>query len=419
MRAEILATGDEIRTGSLVDSNSAFISERLEQNGVEVVRHHAVGDDLSVLINVLREIAARTDVAVVTGGLGPTQDDLSAEAAASAAGVELELDQRALDDISAFFDRRGRAMSGSNRKQAYVPKGAFCLYNPHGTAPGFEIAIGQCTFYFLPGVPNEMKPMLEQQVLPRLQNRLGTGHLFRLSRVVSTFGLPESVVGERVAGIEQHFPEIKLGLRAKFPEIQVKLYLNGEDKDSGEQTLAAAVRWSVDRLQPHVFSTHERSLAAEVGELLKQRSATLALAESCTGGLLGNWITNTAGSSDYFLFSAVVYSNECKVKVLGVSEDTLKNFGAVDEETARQMAQGAQKVAGATFGLATTGIAGPGGGTKEKPVGTICVGLATPDEVKSLRFTLSFGQRLMNKRLFAMIALDFLRRHLTGDGSTV
>lgn len=415
MKAEILATGDEIRTGALVDSNSAFIAERLEQNGVEVARHHAVGDDLPVLVDVLREIAARVEVAVVTGGLGPTQDDLSAEAAARAAGVGLALDQRALDDIAAFFDRRGRTMSDSNRKQAYIPKGAVCLYNALGTAPGFELTIGKCTFYFLPGVPNEMKPMLQQLVLPRLQARLGAAQQFRLSRVVSTFGLPESVVGERVTGIEKEFPGIKLGLRAKFPEIQVKLYFNTEDKSSGEKTLADAVQWTIDRLQPHVFSTQERTLAAEVGELLRQRGATLALAESCTGGLVGNWITNSAGSSDYFLLSAVVYANDCKVKVLGVSEETLIRNGAVDEETACQMAAGARRTAGATYGLATTGIAGPGGGTEEKPVGTICVGLATAEETRSMRLTLSFGQRLMNKRLFAMIALDFLRRHLDGE----
>lgn len=412
MKAEILATGDEIRTGALVDSNSAFIAERLEQNGVEVVRHHAVGDDLPVLVDVLREIADRVEVAVVTGGLGPTQDDLSAEAAARAAGVGLALDQRALDDIAVFFARRGRTMSDSNRKQAYIPEGAVCLYNALGTAPGFELTLGTCTFYFLPGVPNEMKPMLQQLVLPRLQARLGAARQFRLNRVVSTFGLPESVVGERVAGIEEEFSGIKLGLRAKFPEIQVKLYFNTEDKSSGEKTLADAVQWTIDRLQPHVFSTRERTLAAEVGELLRQRGATLALAESCTGGLVGNWITNSAGSSDYFLLSAVVYANDCKVKVLGVSEKTLIRSGAVDEETARQMAAGARRAAGATYGLATTGIAGPGGGTEEKPVGTICVGLATADGTRSMRLTLSFGQRLMNKRLFAMIALDFLRRHL-------
>jgi nicotinamide-nucleotide amidase len=412
MQAEILATGDEIRTGALVDSNSAHIAGLLEQNGIEVTRHHAVGDDLTTLIAILREIGGRADVAVVTGGLGPTQDDLSSEAAAQAAGVELMLDPRALQDIEAFFGRRGRPMSDSNRKQAYFPQGARCLYNALGTAPGFAMAIGRCTFYFLPGVPTEMKAMLEEQVIPSLLSAMGAGRQFRLIRVVSTFGLPESVVGERVAGVESAFPGVKLGLRATFPEIQVKFYLNTADQTIGEQTLNNAVQWAVARLQPNVFSTQERTLAAEVGEMLRQQGATLALAESCTGGLVADWLTNTPGSSDYFLFSAVVYANASKMSVLGVSEETLASRGAVDEETAVQMAQGARRIAGATYGLATSGIAGPSGGSPEKPVGTICIGLATPTESTSRRLVLSFGQRGMNKRLFAMLALDLLRRHL-------
>lgn len=418
MRAEILATGDEIRTGALVDSNSALIAESLEQNGVETTRHHAVGDDLPTLVAVLKEIGGRADAAVVTGGLGPTQDDLSAAAAAQAAGVSLVPDARALEEIEAFFRKRGRPMSDSNRKQAYFPLGARCLYNALGTAPGFQMRIDRCTFFFLPGVPHEMRAMLHEQVLPVLNALQGETFQSRLARVVSTFGLPESTVGERVAGITTAFPDIKLGFRAKFPEIQVKLYLNTSDEAQGHATLAEAVQWVCDRLEPHVFSVSEHTLAAEVGEMLKQRGATLALAESCTGGLVSNWLTNTAGSSDYFLFSAVVYSNWSKVKVLGVSEETLADKGAVDEETARQMAEGARLAAQATYGLSTTGIAGPGGGSAEKPVGTVCIGLAGPEGSVSRKFTLSFGQRLMNKQLFAMLALDFLRRHLSaGDKS--
>jgi nicotinamide-nucleotide amidase len=414
MQAEILATGDEIRTGTLVDSNSALIAELLEQHGIEVTRHLAVGDDLSMLVAVLKEIGARADAAVVTGGLGPTQDDLSAEAAAQAAGVSLVADARALEEIEAFFRKRGRPMSDSNRKQAFFPQGARCLYNALGTAPGFQMRIDRCTFFFLPGVPHEMRAMLHEQVLPALHALQGTAPQFRLTRVVSTFGLPESIVGERVAAITELYPDIKLGLRAKFPEIQVKLYLNCADAAQGEARLAEVVRWARERLTPNVFSVNERSMDAEVGELLRQRNATLAVAESCTGGLIANWLTNTPGSSDYFLLSAVVYANDSKVKVLGVSEETLARQGAVDEETARQMAEGARRAAGATYGLATTGIAGPGGGSAEKPVGTICSALAGPDETISRRLTLSFGQRQMNKQMFAMLALDLLRRYLTG-----
>jgi nicotinamide-nucleotide amidase len=414
MLAEILATGDEIRTGALVDSNSAHIAQVLELNGVEVTRHQAVGDDLAMLVAVLGEIGARADVAVVTGGLGPTQDDLSSEAAAQAAGVELMEDRRALEEIEAFFRKRGRAMNPSNRKQALFPRGAVCLYNALGTAPGFRMAIGRCTFFFLPGVPHEMRAMLDEQVIPEVLRMHGGPREFRMTRVVSCFGLPESAVGEKVAGIADRFPAVKLGLRAKFPEIQVKLYLNGSDEASGQRMLSEAVDWVAGQLGPNAFSLTERTMAEEVGELLNQNGATLGLAESCTGGLIADWLTNTAGSSDYFLFSAVTYANAAKVNVLGVSEETLARCGAVHEETARQMAEGARRTAGATYGLAVTGIAGPGGGSPEKPVGTVCMGLSDAGQVLTRKFTINFGQRSMNKRVFAMLALDFLRRRMLG-----
>lgn len=414
MRAEIVATGDEIRTGALVDSNSAYLADLLELNGIEVVRHHAVGDDMAVLVDLFGEVSRRADVAVVTGGLGPTQDDLSTAAAARAAGVQLIEDPRALAEIEAFFKTRGRPMNPSNRKQALFPDGARVLYNRMGTAPGFQVTIGGCLFFFMPGVPNEMRVMFEEQILPALQSKQGKARQFRMVRVISTFGLPESAVGEKMAPIADLFPDIKLGLRAKFPEIQVKLYYNALDEEQGRARLAEALQWAAGQLQPYVFSLDERAMAAEVGELLRQRGATLALAESCTGGLVANWVTNTPGSSDYFLFSAVTYANAAKVQVLGVQPETLNRCGAVHEETAEQMAAGARRLAGATYGLATTGIAGPDGGTPEKPVGTICIGLATPDTVLSRRVTLSFGRRLMNKKLFAMLALDLLRRHLSG-----
>ena len=414
MQAEIVATGDEIRTGALVDSNSAYLADLLELNGIEVVRHHAVGDDMTVLVDLFAEIGRRSHIALVTGGLGPTQDDLSSAAAAQAAGVELVEDRRALEEIEAFFQRRGRPMNPSNRKQALFPEGSTVLYNRMGTAPGFQLRIGGCDFSFMPGVPNEMRAMFEEQVLLQLQTAQGQGRQFRMVRVVSTFGSPESAVGEKVAALTERFPDIKLGLRAKFPEIQVKLYLNTSDEAEGRQRLAAAERWVGEQLQPYVFSFEERTMAAEVGSLLLERGATLALAESCTGGLVANWVTNTPGSSGFFLFSAVTYANDAKMKVLGVQEETLTRCGAVHEETAQQMAEGARRVSGATYGLATTGIAGPDGGTEEKPVGTICIGLATPEETLSRKLTLSFGRRLMNKRLFAMLALDLLRRHLNG-----
>jgi nicotinamide-nucleotide amidase len=354
MKAELLATGDEIRSGALVDSNSAHIAERLEENGIEVLRHTSVGDHLGTLVSTLREVARRVDVAVVTGGLGPTTDDRSAEAAAGAAGVELALDENALENVESFFRKFNRPMTASNRKQAMLPQGCKILLNPVGTAPGFSLAIESCLFFFLPGVPYEMKRMLNDHVVPAINALQGDTAMHSRVKTITTFGLPESLAGEKVAGVEAAFPGIQLGLRANFPQIQVKLY--GREKTAAvlDQRLAEAGDWAIERLGKHVISENGEAMEAVVGKLLVQRGATIALAESCTGGLLANWLTNVAGSSDYFLFSGVTYSNQAKVKVLAVRPETLDTYGAVHEETAREMADGARRLAGATYGLFTS-----------------------------------------------------------------
>ena len=414
MKAEILATGDEIRSGALVDSNSAFIAEKLEENGVEVIRHSCVGDDLSILAATLAEIGQRVDVCVVTGGLGPTTDDRSAEAAALAAGVDLKRNDEALANVERFFKAFKRPMTASNRKQADLPAGAKVLFNPVGTAPGFAVTIGGGRFFFLPGVPYEMKRMLEGYVIPDLLDMQGDAAMHSRVRTITTFGLPESLAGEKSAGVEAAFPGIKLGLRANFPQIQIKLYCRDGDAKRLEQRLDQAGRWVVERLGKHVISENGESMPAVIGRLLLKQSATLALGESCTGGLLANWLTHVAGSSGYFLFSGVTYANQAKMDMLGVDPQTLDAYGAVHEETARQMALGARRLAGATYGLATSGIAGPDGGTEEKPVGTVCIGFAGPECSFGKRLFFPFGKRLMNKKIFAMAALDVLRKELLG-----
>jgi nicotinamide-nucleotide amidase len=412
MNAEILATGDEIRTGALVDSNSAHIAEVLTMHGLEITRHSAVGDNLNELKAILLEIAGRADVAIVTGGLGPTQDDLTAEAIARAAGCELQLNDLAMETVTRFFRERQRTMTASNRKQACLPQNAEVLDNPVGTAPGFVLKIDKCTFFCLPGVPYEMKKMLNDQVLPRVAALSGGVRNYCRVHTLATFGFPESAVGEKLAGLETLFPDITVGLRAKFPEIQVKLYWTGSDETQGLQVLEASGKWVAEQMGDRLFSTGGQTMAAVVGDLLIARDASLAVAESCTGGLISNWLTNTPGSSNYFLMSAVTYANSAKMDILGVSSDTLNSVGAVHEKTAEEMACGARRAAGADFGLATTGIAGPHGGTEEKPVGTVCIAVTGPEQTLSKRYLFTFGRRLMNKRIFAMAALDMLRRAL-------
>lgn len=408
--AEILSTGDEIRTGTIIDANASYIAQQLELMGVNVTRHNSVGDDLDSIASVLEEIGRRSDIAVVTGGLGPTSDDLTAQAAANAMHSPLVRDETALEEIRTFFHRKHIPMGPSNEKQAYLPEGSERLPNSIGTAPGFSATIGQCDFFFLPGVPSEMKHMLKTHVLPRIKDKYRMEDAVRV-KTVSTFGLPESTTGERLAGFTEQFPSIRLGFRSHFPEIHVKLYERGADGSSRE--LEAAANWVIGKLGPVVFSTDELSMEEVVGELLRCENATLAVAESCTGGLIANWITNISGSSDYFLFSGVTYSNEAKIRYLGVSPKTLEKYGAVSTETAAEMAEGAKRMSGATYAISTSGIAGPSGGSAEKPVGTVCIGLATPQNINSFKFVLpSFG-RTMNKRLFAMKALDILRLRLS------
>lgn len=414
MIAEIMATGEEIRSGEVIDSNSAYIAAKLEENGITAARHTCVGDDLGFLVAAIKEIGNRADIAVVTGGLGPTTDDLTAEAAARACGVELALNSSALQSVENFFKARRREINPASRKQAFLPAGAECLQNPSGTAPGFRLQIDRCLFYFLPGVPAEMRRMMSEIVLPQLIERMGEQRRFCRSRTLSTFGLTESQTAERLDGLEEAFPQISLGLQIRFPAIQVKLYARSSNARQLNDDLEAAARWVVDRIGAKVFSQQGEPMEKVVGHLLKTKQTTLALAESCTGGLIADLLTNVSGSSDYFVFSGVTYSNQAKIDVLKVSPETLGKHGAVHEQTAIEMAKGARRVSGADYGLATSGIAGPTGGTAEKPVGTVCIGLATPERTAGHRFHFWSGRRTMNKQMFAMAALDVLRRELLG-----
>ncbi|MGD2271238.1 MAG: CinA family nicotinamide mononucleotide deamidase-related protein [Desulfobacterales bacterium] len=412
MRAEILSTGDELRSGAVLDSNSAHIAQQLEDAGIEVMRHTCVGDDVANLVAAMTEIGNRADIAVVTGGLGPTPDDVSALSAARAAGAELILDMAALASVQEFFRTRKLPLSPSNEKQAMLPQGAEPLPNPVGTAPGFSLKIQRCQFFFLPGVPSEMQLMFAEQVLPRIAKLQGKQREFSGVRNIVTFGLTESATGEKLAHFAHNFSDIKLGLRVMFPEIHIKLYARSTDEDYLNDALARASEWILQKIGKRVVSLSGDSMEAVIGELLRRDRATLAVAESCTGGLISHRITSIPGSSDYLLLSAVAYSNDAKLNVLGVPSAVIDRCGAVHEETAACMAQGVRQVAGATYGLSTTGIAGPTGGTDAKPVGTVCIGLAGPEGTFGKRYHFPFQDRSMNKQIFSHTALNRLRLSL-------
>ena len=409
MRAEILATGEEIRSGSVIDTNSAFIALRLEEAGIEVRRHCCVGDDIDELAAVLKEISKRSDVAIVTGGLGPTEDDVTAEAVALAVGVELALSSEALESVNAFFNKRQRLYSPANRKQAQLPIGSVCISNPIGTAPGFHIKLDGCTVYCLPGVPIEMRRMFSDDVLPMIRSASGRS---ALKKHLTVFGMTEAAVAEQLSGFETVFPQLRLGLCAVFPEISVRVSIRSGYDGDADKNAEDADAWIKERLAHRILSIDGESMAEVVGNLLRKLESTIAVAESCTGGLIANMLTDVSGSSDYFKFCAVTYSNQSKIDILGVDSRTIDRCGAVHEDTAIEMAEGVRLRADADYGLSTTGIAGPTGGTTGKPVGTVCIGLSGPTGSQARRYNFRFDDRELNKKMFAYTALNNLRRRL-------
>ncbi len=412
MIAEILSTGNEVLAGAVVDSNAAFIAETLEAAGVEVKRHICVGDDTVDISAAVTESVRRADVLVITGGLGPTGDDVTAAAVARAAGVSLAFCAEAQKSIEAFFASRGLEMRSADDKQALLPAGADCLANPVGTAPGMALTIGRCRVFVLPGVPHEMEAMLTGTVLAQLESIEGAPRPVSAVRRLSVFGLPESEVGRLLMALPEGFPEVRYGIRVQFPEIYITLSTRQPDPESAAAVVVEAAGWVQKTIGDCLFSLSGLSLEAEVGRLLAAAGATVSVAESCTGGLVADLLTSVPGSSDYFLFSGVTYANQAKTDILGVPTAVLASRGAVSEETAGAMARRVRELTGATYGLATSGIVGPGGGTGGKPVGTICLGLATPETVAARTLHLSFQNRAMNKRIFAFAALEILRRHI-------
>lgn len=417
INAHVLSTGNEVLLGDIVDTNSAFLCRRLKSSGVTVIKTSAVRDDMTALVREIESIASSVDVCVMTGGLGPTSDDLTAAALAEAAGVKLELDTAALNSMKKYFDKRGFDFTPANEKQAMLPQGAKFMENLHGTAPGFSMTLNRCRFFCMPGVSREMERMFDLKVRPKLYEMTGHAGEIQVIRLM-VFGMPESRAGQALSGFTLQFPAIHLGFRIRFPMIEVKLSrLNEVVSDSqeglgGAREMNQAKLWVMEKLGPKVISDQGLTLAQEVGRLLTKRGQTLSVAESCTGGLVAHLITDVPGASDYFLFSATTYANSAKEAILNVSRQTLENNGAVDETTALEMAIGVRTAGGSDWAVSTTGIAGPSGGTEAKPVGTVCIGVAGPLGAHSQRFMLDRGDRERNKQLFAAMALEMLRREL-------
>ncbi len=413
MQIELIATGDELLNGTIADTNGAFLCERLAALGLPARRGATVRDRREDIVLALRTAAARADVVVVSGGLGPTSDDVTLECAAEAAGVELTTDEPTAAAIRARLGRRGIACTPNNLRQARVPAGAKVYPNRFGTAPLVELALGSARLYFLPGVPREFRGLAEEIVLPAL-GRLAAGAPVRRVRLLRCYGAAESHLDHALAGLEAAHPGIELGYRTTLPENHVRLVAvgaAGEPASAVEARLSAAVAEARRRIGVACFSDDGRGLPALLGELLVARGATVALAESLTGGLACGLLTDPPGASRYARMSLVAYVDEVKRDVLGVPGELLARHGAVSEPVARAMAERARAIARADFGLSCTGLAGPEGDASGQPVGTVFTALATASGSRAERHAFG-GDRDRVRAFSAHATLDALRRDL-------
>ena len=410
MKTAILSIGDELLLGEVVDTNSARIAARLADEGIATVRKLTVGDDEAGIAAALQELARGHDVVIATGGLGPTDDDVTARAAARATGRRLVLNDEAMARLKEFFARLGREMHPANGRQCLLPAKAELIPNPAGTASGFHLLLDGCLLIFLPGVPSEMAVMLEESVVSLVLARRSGRQRTRTS-TLTVFGLSEAEIGARLSDIDRSRPGLGVAYCVEYPMVQVKLRATGEDETALTALLedgAAIVR---ERLGDHVVAGGGETIDTVVARLFRETGMTLSLAESCTGGLIAGRITAVAGSSGYFLLGAVTYSNDAKSNLLGVPGDILAEQGAVSAEVARAMARGARKLAGSDLALAVTGIAGPEGGSPDKPVGTVFIALADRAGCSAKGYHFS-GDREKIRTITAITAMDWLRRRL-------
>ena len=408
-RAAILSTGDELTTGRIADTNAQWIADKLFELGIDVVTVVTVGDYPERLEWAWRQALSQADVVISTGGIGPTADDLTTETVGAVLGRKLVEDGPSADRMRKFFASRGVDMPLNNLKQAMVPEGYVIVPNPLGTAPGYRVQAGGKHIVVLPGVPREMKPMVEDTVLPWLRAQQGSD--VYLAHTFQTFGISESGLDELVAGVVSP-NEGRVSFRASFPEVSVRVVVRGQPDEAQARLDAVATRMR-EKLGEYCYGEGAVTMEAVVGQALKNRGWRLGLAESCTGGLVSHRITAIPGSSAYFLGGVEAYANSAKMNLLAVSRETLQVHGAVSEQCAGEMAAGALRAFGADVAVSTTGIAGPDGGTPEKPVGYVCFGLATADGVVTRTHQL-WGTRDWVKLLASQVALDMVRRTTLG-----
>ena len=393
MIAEILCIGTEILIGDIVNTNATYISKRLSENGFDVLYHSVCGDNKTRLEETVKHAFSRADLVVTTGGLGPTYDDITMELCAKALGLSLHKDENVEKQLYSYFEKTGRKMTENNLKQAMVPDTSTVLMNDFGTAPGIAVEKDGKVLVMLPGPPREMKPMLENQVIPYISKY--TDHVLYSSNV-NIIGMGESSVEEKLYELMTTSKNPTLAPYVNDGEVRVRVTGRGKTQDEAKSVVSETVEKVKEILGGVVYDVDSASAAHSLVKLLCEKNKTIATAESCTGGLVSGSITAVPGSSKVFGFGVCTYANEAKMKLLGVKEETLKEFGAVSEQTAMEMADGVRKLSGSDIALSLTGIAGPGGGTDEKPVGLVYLGVSVGEKLYAKKMLL--GQHATRDR---------------------
>lgn len=410
IRVEILTIGDELLYGQITDTNTQWISEKMSQSGYRVVRKTSVGDQEDAMLAAFREAETRADIILITGGLGPTADDLTKPMLCKYFNSSLELHQEALAQLTNLFEQRGFELTPLNRKQAELPAACQYVPNPLGTAPGMWFEKEGKVFVSMPGVPHEMKGMMERTVIPRLTDFFNPPVIYH--RMIRTAGIGESWLADRIRSFEEALPEnIKLAYLPGLGEVHLRLTAFGQDLEDLQKSVAEQCRQLLPLIEEWVYGYDSDTLPLAVGNLLKKEGKTVAIAESCTAGFVSYTLSSIPGSSNYFNGSIVAYQNAIKESQLGVKASTLQEFGAVSEQTASEMAEGVRKALKADYGISTTGIAGPGGGSEEKPVGLVWVAISNGEQTiaKKFRFT---KDRDINIRYTATALLNLFRQTL-------
>ncbi|MDU2065861.1 MAG: competence/damage-inducible protein A [Sporomusaceae bacterium] len=410
MIVELVSTGTELLLGEIVNTNAAFLAEQLNALGFHVLYQTTVGDNRERMAQVFKNALERADIVITSGGLGPTQGDITKEVSAEIFSLPLMLDPVSLDRITEFFKRRKLTMSDNNRRQAMIPQGALAIENERGTAPGVILEHLGKTIIHLPGPPFELEPMFHSSVVPYLEQRFGQQGTI-VSKILRTYGIGESYLEEQIRDyiLAQNNPTIALLVRSG--EVIIRLTAKGADQAEAEMKIFSLEKKIRERLQGYIYGVNDDTLEGIIGRLLLEKELTVALAESCTGGLTSSRLTDVPGSSAYFMGSVVSYSNEVKMQELAVSSDTLRDYGAVSKETACQMAEGIRERFHTSIGVAITGIAGPGGATETKPVGLVYIALASERGTNWQEYRFA-GTRKEIKTRSALAALNKLYRYV-------